>query len=726
MSQLSIAKVVNILQGHLVDSEMKMLCASLSQTCGLPRVHTKALDVIQYLMDQLLISLGKQKPIDLCVLHGALLEFAPGIAKLLMDLYSTPAQRHIKNTLCREKNWMPIYDSGIRCRIKLPGNYLEATIYQWVMEMGKFEEDRRIFGKQLKNAYNLSAKSCPDKKLKGVMDELLTVAGVADFFFWNDDQQTVAASAPDVVQQVAAVLCKLKHSREFVTICELAQLKLPLEFSQAGIANWLGGLQGRSDFLKRFGANLLHQYQSSKTYTYARNDRLEALYEELAGIPGGLELFGDMSERAENQLEKISYVILDGQNFDQIRTLCRSLFLEPPEVRMKKDIGEWLVRIKDYGNVRFDLGARISRDYSKSKSDPAYRNKPLEKLFEELLGANADEFFGLKTYSANPSPQNVPPQAEEDFMELIPTTQPVYTWVHCLSNLANPSIFFAGTDDAGREMALKQVLAIKEINDVVRQKLPWFLGEKMTLADIVQVLSVRWTPLVAALYEYAEVSLPNRSVRAFPTMDIRRDFERAISEAKNADIMELLVFDPSVDEATARMIWRSKAQEFITQSQLKKWNSVGPQSYWFQNELTKEMAESFYAGAMVRAMTSGPEGAAIKEEILKIAVENKFELCVVEKLDNIMPTLFAPQRNIPDKLVLADPVATGWSAAEFLKTLAISNPQLEQSLALLESEPDALKTLPVEQVPEYVRGFGATHFEALKVVIALKKQGFVQ
>jgi hypothetical protein len=91
-----------------------------------------------------------------------------------------------------------------------------------------------------------------------------------------------------------------------------------------------------------------------------------------------------------------------------------------------------------------------------------------------------------------------------------------------------------------------------------------------------------------------------------------------------------------------------------------------------------------------------------------------------------MPTLFAPQRNIPDKLVLADPVATGWSAAEFLKTLAISNPQLEQSLALLESEPDVLKTLPVEQVPEYVRGFGATHFEALKVVIALKKQGFVQ
>jgi hypothetical protein len=724
MSQLSIAKVVNILQGHLVDSEMKMLCASLSQTCGLPRVRTKALDVIQYLMDQMLISLGKQKPIDLCVLHGALLEFAPGIAKVLMDLYSTPVQRHIKNTLCCEKNWVPIYNSGIRCRIKLPGNYLEPTIYQWVMEMGKFDEDRRIFGKQLKNAYNLSAKSCPDKKLKEIMDELLTVAGVADFFFWDDDQQTLVVSS-DVVDKVAIVLCKTGNALECLKLAELTRVPAPLEMSRHCVASWLKGLD-RSEFLKRLGANLLHQYQSSKTYTYARNDRLEALYEELAEIPGGLELFGDMSERKEDQLEKISYVILDDQNFNQIRTLCQLLYLEPPEVRMRRDIEKWLVRIRDCGNARFELGARISRDYSKSKSDPKYKNKPLEKLFEELLGANAEEFFGLKTYSANPSPQNIPPQAEEDFMELVPTTQPVYTWVHCLSNLANPSIFFAGTDDDGREMALKQVLAIKEINDVIRQKLPWFLGEKMTLVDIVQVLSVRWTPLVAALYEYAEVSLPNRSVRAFPTMDIRRDFERAITQAKSADIMELLVFDPSVDEATAKMIWRSKAQEFITQSQLKKWNNVGPESYWFQNELTKEMAESFYAGAMLRASNDNTEGAAIKEEILKIAVENKFELCVVEKLDNIMPTLFVPQPNIPDKLVLSDPVATGWSAAEFLKTLAISNPQLEQSLALLESEPDALKTLPAEQVPEYVRGFGATHFEALKVVIALKKQKFVQ
>lgn len=728
MSQVSIVQVVKCLEACLDREDVKLLCASLSESCKLPRTCTKVLEVVEYLISHLKISLGGNTPINLIVLERALLEISTEASEKLMDLHLTQLERAIASTLSLERVWMPIFGLKLNCRFKLPSVPGRADIRLWVSQMSSNEDERRYFGRQLKDACS-RANLPANQNLINAVDSIFNSKGAEDFFFWNEPACEVEM---DIASRIALVFVKPENAKQCSLICQLANLTPPEAFTFMGVSIWLKDWRGQGNLFQRFGSNLLRQYNNSKQHPHAKNLRIEALYEDLARIDGGLKFFGlepvPESNKKKDLLEEITSVLLDRSNFAQLQNICGLLKLNRPTGFNSIEIEKWLVQIRDYGNDRFELGERISRDYKLSKTVIRYRNSDLEKLFEQLIDANAEEFFGLKIYSSTPNPNAPQIKEEEDPMEIVlqPTTQPPYTWVDRLSEMASKDIFFAGNDRAGREKALLQVLSDQKVNDALRQKLPWFMGEKSTLDQIVQKRSLSWSRLVAALYDYAEYTLLHRPVRAFPRLDITKSLKEAIASAKEADLMELLVFDPSIDLESAKAIWRTKAQEYFTQSHLKKWNQVTPGSYWSQRELTPEMAESFYNSTMVKAHDYTYEGELVKEEILKIAVEKKFEPCVAGKLDTLMETLFESQQPLPEKLVLSDPVSTGWSAAEFLKSLGISNLQLAQNLALLESEPDALKVLPSDQVPEYIRGFGATHPEVLKIVIALKKQGFLQ
>lgn len=172
MNQVSIAKVVQLLNAHLEKQHVKLLCLDLSQTHGLPRTIDTVLGVVEWMMNQLLITLGYRpnQTVNLSNLANATrrigcISLATELERLNTGLDNARSKTCIDNIvdlLLTSAHWNTMKTICSLLKIEFPV-HSSFEIELWLKRLRDFGDDLDNLGAKIERDYR-SSKDVPARR----------------------------------------------------------------------------------------------------------------------------------------------------------------------------------------------------------------------------------------------------------------------------------------------------------------------------------------------------------------------------------------------------------------------------------------------------------------------------------------------------------------------------------------------------------------------------------
>lgn len=172
MSQVSIARLVRLLDAYLDKPQLKLLCSDLSQMHRMPRTIDTTLSIVEYMSSQLLITLGyRNDAVDLTKLADAAHRISCNLLASELGALNTVSVGNVRETSCIENienllsnstHWSTLQTICKLLKINFP-NHTHWDIELWLKQIRDFGDDLERLGNKMERDYR-SSKENPARR----------------------------------------------------------------------------------------------------------------------------------------------------------------------------------------------------------------------------------------------------------------------------------------------------------------------------------------------------------------------------------------------------------------------------------------------------------------------------------------------------------------------------------------------------------------------------------